>query len=104
MPKPPAAPGRIPEDDNDDVPADAARVRAEAATDLRCPEGAALFENTTDQPVRFTLRDEGNRPQRIECEPKGNCIVPVEYADVVPKRAPQLRFVTSRARRPVTED
>lgn len=115
-------PGRIPDDStDDDVPADvqaakplgqaaaqgredAARVRADSADELRCPEGAALFENTTDQPVRITLRDEGNRPHRIECEPRGKCLAPAEYADVVSKRAPQLKFIAARARRHVSED
>lgn len=113
--KTPVAPqGGIP-DDNDDVPsqantaspppspgreAAAGRERAARGNDPpRCPEGAAVFQNTSDTPVRFILRDEGNRPQRVEAEPGGFCMVPFEYADVVPKRAPQLKLVDKRPSR-----
>lgn len=115
--------GAIPPDTHDDdVPADARasmppesspgresaagreRARRDAAAPLRAPPGAALFENTTDDPVRFTVRDEGNRPQRVECEPRGVCMVPVEYADIVPKRAPQLKERDRQARPPAPEE
>lgn len=118
--KTPAAPqGGIP-DDNDDVPsqantasppppspgreAAAGRERDARGNDApRCPEGVALFQNTSDKPVRFVLRDEGNRPQRVEAEPGGFCMVPFEYADVAVKRAPQLREVEKRPARHVEE-
>lgn len=112
-PKTTAAPqGGIP-DDNDDVPSQAntasppsspGRERAARGNDPpRCPEGAAVFQNTSDKPVRFVLRDEGNRPQRVEAEPGGFCMVPFEYADVAVKRAPQLREVEKRPARRVEE-
>ena len=125
MPSPrTSAPGRIPSDDtdNDDVPPQPAGVDSafsptpggeaakgrERAADVpdnapRCPEGGALLRNTTGDALRFILRDEGNRPQRVDCEPNGYCVVPVEYADVALRRAPQLQLVTTRRRRPVDE-
>lgn len=127
-PSPAGAPGRIPSDsdpNDDDVPpqgaggdsafsatpgGEAARGRERAArTDgdrpaRRASPGEALFRNDSDVTVKFTLRDEGNRPVKVECPPGELCSIPVEYADLMPRRAPQLAEVDRRARPRVIDE
>lgn len=93
--------------DDDDLPPAAAPARTRAAQPKDappCPAGAALFQNTSSLPVKFTLRDEGNRPQVIKAAPGEFCIVPVEYADLIPRRAPQLEFIARKPRDPDSAD
>ena len=114
----PMTPGGIPRDDSsdDDIPRSA---RADASTrtagnsgkhPLRWPSGlprdprditpgTALFTNNTTVAVRFTMRDEGNRDVRYKCPPGDTVEVPLEYADLVPRRAPHLTELGRAARR-----
>jgi hypothetical protein len=57
------------------------------------PEGFVLFENTSEDPVRFTLRDGENIDREFKCAKGKTVLVPKPYADLVPGRAPQLRRI-----------
>lgn len=54
------------------------------------PSGFVLFHNPTERDVKFTVMDEGNRPRPIFVKTGKTSLVPIEYARIVPDRAPQL--------------
>lgn len=58
------------------------------------PPGFVLYENVSQDAVRFTVRDSGNKERLIKCAPGKKVLVGLEYASVIPDRAPQLREVT----------
>lgn len=105
-------------DDSDDIPARPASARKAGASRDNGPArrwpagqvrdtrditpGTALFINDTKVPVKFTLRDEGNRDMRFKCPPGETVEVLVEYGDLIPRRAPHLTEL-GRAARPAPD-
>lgn len=61
------------------------------------PPGFAAYHNPTDKDVRFVVMDEGNRPRPVQVKAGKVGLVPVEYARIVPQRAPQLVELGRRA-------
>lgn len=86
------------------VAADAKAAKREGAPrfDLdACPAGFAVFYNPTEIDIGFEVRDEGNRKRKVRCNAKKTTMLPVEYARIVPDRAPQLVELGRKAPEPI---
>jgi hypothetical protein len=75
----------------------AAEAPAEAPL---CPAGYAMFRNDSDDLVKVTLLDGSNRPRTARVRPRGFEVFPIEYAHLIPVRAPQLVEVSRTAAEP----